>query len=73
MAMDEKLLDEAANLARLSAAFKEPGNYFEAGNLQPKLTFVEGQPAEVQEKMQFGKVDQPTPIDSWNMRKQARG
>lgn len=70
--MEEKLLNEAANLARVSAAFKEPGNYFEAGNTQPKLTFVDGQPAQVKEKMQFASVNQPTPIDAWNQRKQAR-
>lgn len=69
---EEKLLDEKANLARLSAAFKDPDAYFTSGNLQPKMTFVEGNPAQVREKMQFGKVDQPKPIDSWNMRKQAR-
>jgi hypothetical protein len=70
--MEDKLLNEAANLAKLSAGFKEPGNYFEAGNMQPKMTFVEGQPALVQQKMQFGMVAQPTPTDAWNQRKQAK-
>lgn len=55
------------NLARVSAGLKERGPFY-ARNLPPqKMTFVEGWPASVKEKLNAHTIKQGKPGDPWNV------
>lgn len=60
--------DWSKNMARIAKGWKN-GTYFNNPNVAPAMEVVDGNPKEVEEKLQFGKVETPTPTDSWNERR----
>lgn len=61
--------NQMKNMARVGAGFKG-GEYWSAPAIGPKLTFVDGIPAEVVAKLNAPtSVKQPTPMDTWNQRR----
>lgn len=59
--------DEQANLNRVSAGFK--GNpFFKEPNLAPAMIVGPSYPDTVDQKLQAGMIDQPTPTDPWVVR-----
>ncbi len=56
------------NMARVASGFKN-NPYFNKPVLSPALSIGESFPAEVNEKMQLGPTEQPTPTDPWMSRK----
>lgn len=68
MKMDKiESFSEAKNMARVAKGFKEAGTYFRNANQAPAMDIGAGYPAEVEQKLEFGKVDQATPVDPWNV------
>lgn len=58
----------SGQLAKVVAGFKG-GNFLRSPNLSPKMTFVEGYPAETNSQFGHQAVKQGTPEDAWNMRR----
>lgn len=52
------------NLARVATGFKN-NPFFSDPVLSPALTIGPSFPKEVEQKMQLGPTDQPTPTDPW--------
>ena len=68
MADGIETFDQNRNMARVTAGFKG-GPFYQKPNLAPSMNFVDGVDPLVREKLQAGSIPQPTPIDTWNMRR----
>lgn len=56
--------NEARAWAKVGAGFKG-GPFNKSWNLAPSLTFVDGYPSEVTEKLNGGPIPQEKPLDPW--------
>lgn len=65
---DLESFNELKQKAKVGAGFKG-GPMFEKPITHPNMTFVDGYPPEVNEKMQGSKITQGTPTDPWGQRR----
>lgn len=49
------------------------GNFYQGPVNVPTFKIIDGVPAEVQAKLNYGPIEQPTPIDTWNQRRPNAG
>jgi hypothetical protein len=59
--------NEMTQRAKVVAGFRG-GNFFSKPILHPAMTFVDGVPAEVKEKMDFAKIPNIPVVDTWKSR-----